>query len=68
VIAELIDGVIGAAWTAAAGFFKSRDRERDEWLSAPGVPTYAPKIAHHYQPWPGQAESWPYQPWPGGER
>jgi hypothetical protein len=70
-IGLLVDAVLGAAWTAAAGFFKSAERERDEWLSAPGVPTYAPKIIRHHEPWPH--EQWPgadrpYRPWPGGER
>jgi hypothetical protein len=64
----MIGPLLDAAITAAAGFFKSAEREREEWLSAPGVPTYAPKLTHHYQPWPGEAEPWPYRPWPGGER
>jgi hypothetical protein len=71
VIADLIDGVIGAAWTAAAGFFKTAERERDEWLSSPGVTTYAPKLTRRYQPWPSEGRlggDRPYQPWPGGER
>jgi hypothetical protein len=81
-IGSLIDGILDAAWTAAAGFFKTADQERDEWLSSPNVATYAPPIVRHYEEWPGGPvlpkqenpgpppvalyQARPYQAWPGG--
>jgi hypothetical protein len=70
----VIDSIAGFVGTMVSGFFKSRDRERDEWLSTPGVATYAPPIVRHHRPWPGAGQGGeqplggrrPYRAWPGG--
>ena len=60
-------------WTMLAGFFKSRARERDEFIAALDAadrPVFARPIRRDHAPWPGAGapgsyQERPFQPWPG---